>query len=107
MLYSQTPNNPRTGSQLVRRQLWLRLTLTQGGRGHGFILRFPIGESATQDTQVPLRSRPALPYVTSHPADQRLTQQKKGVKKNRRFGLPLLPLAKLHTQKIKVGLEKA
>ena len=72
MLYAQTSNNLHPGSQLVKRQLWLWLTLTQGGRGHGSIPGFPIGESATQDTQV----RPGLAYVTSHPAEQLLTRQK-------------------------------
>ena len=79
---SKHQQNPCTGNQLVKRQLTLS--------GQGSILRSPTGESATQDSQVPILP-PALPYVTSHPADQRLTQQKKGVKKNRRFGRRGLP----------------
>ena len=68
IMESEHQENLCAGSQLVKIQLTLR--------GHGSILRFPAGESATQDSQVPILP-PALPYVTSHPADQLLTRQKK------------------------------
>ena len=68
IMESEHQENLCAGSQLVKIQLTLR--------GHGSILHFPAGESATQDSQVPILP-PALPYVTSHPADQLLTRQKK------------------------------